>query len=140
MLLKLWGMVFSTGYNAHLSKSKRMLLGLLQNLEMWQPTQKRLNHMGSYGECRAIITALPRLTLFQVCQISSNKLFLGVVLSSLLLRLFFCAIGTTIMGEEMLPSSDTFCPISCCMVSALDFFLCHLFLHVEHGLGSMAIM
>lgn len=139
MLLKLWGMVFSTGYNDHLSKSKRMLLGLLQNPEMWHPTQKRLNHAGSHGEGRTIITVLPGLTLFQVCQISSNKLFLGVVLSCLL-RLFFCTIGTTIKGGKMLPSLDTFGPISCWMVSALDFFLCHLFLHMEHGLGPVAIV
>lgn len=105
-------MVFSTAYNACLSKSKRVLLGLLQNLEMCHPRQQRLNHMGSYEKCRAIIAALPRLTLFQVCQINSNKFFLGVVLSSMLLRLFFCAIGTAVRGVGgMLPSLDTFGPI-----------------------------
>jgi len=128
MLLKPWGMLFSTGYNAHLSKSKRMLLGLLQNLRMLHPGQKSLNHVESYGECRTIITALPRLSLSQVCQISSNKLFPGVALPSLLLRLFFCAVEVTVVGgKKVLPSLETFGPVSCCVVSALEFFLCRLF-------------
>lgn len=96
---RLWSMIFSTGYSAHPSKSKRVLLGLLQNLEKWHSTQERLNHRGSYRECRTIITALPRLTLFQVCQISSKQLLLGEVLSSLL-RVLFCTVRTTVLGKK----------------------------------------
>lgn len=81
-------------------QSNRMLLGLLQNLEMGHPTQKSLNHTGSCRECRTITIALPMLILFQVCQISSNQLFLGVVLSFLLWRLFICALGATVIGGE----------------------------------------
>lgn len=82
-------------------QSKGMLLALLQNLEMGHPTQKSLIHTGSCRECRTITIALPRLILVQVCQISSNQLFLGVVLPfSLLLRLFICAIRATVMGGK----------------------------------------
>lgn len=139
ILLKLWGMIFSTGYNAHLSKSKRMLLGLLQNLEMRHPRQKKLNRTGSYGECRTIITALPRLALFQVCQISSNKLLLGVVLSSLLLRLFFSAIGTTITGGKNADILRHFWSHFLLYGQCMRLLLCHLFVHLEHGLGSMTV-
>lgn len=113
-------------YSVH---SKRMLQVLLQSLEMGHPTQESLTHTGGCRECRTITIALPRLILVQVCQISSNQLFLQVVLS-FLVRLFICAIGTAIMREKVLPSLDTLGPISCSVVSA--FFLCHLFLHTEH--------
>lgn len=111
-------------------QSNRMLLGLLQNLEMGHPTQKSLNHTGSCRECRTITIALPMLFLFQVCQISSNQLFLGVVLSFLLWRLFICALGATVIGGESASILRHVWPHFCCMVSA--FFLCHLFLHTEH--------
>lgn len=110
-------------------QSNRMLLGLLQNLEMGHPTQKSLNHTGSCRECRTITIALPMLILFQVCQISSNQLFLGVVLSFLLWRLFICALGATVIGGESASILRHVWPHFCCMVSA--FFLCHLFLHTE---------
>lgn len=81
-------------------QSKRMLLGLLQNLEMRHLPQKSPTHTGSCRECRAIPIALSRLILVQVCQISSNQLFLGAVLAFLLLGLSICAVRATIMGES----------------------------------------
>lgn len=63
----------------YLGQSKRMLLGLLQNLETGHPTQRSLTHTEIYRECRTIPIALPRLILVQVCQISSNQSFLGAV-------------------------------------------------------------
>lgn len=98
-------------------RAKRMLQGVLQNLEMGHPTQKSLTHTGRCRGCRTVTIALPRLILVQVCQISSNQLFLGVVLSSFLLRLFSCAISYSYVGESaaILRTSG---PISCCMVSA----------------------
>lgn len=79
-------------------QSKRMLLCLLQNLEMGHPTQKSLTHTWSCRESRTITIALPRLILVQVCQISSNQLFLGVVLSFLWLRFFICAVRAAVMA------------------------------------------
>lgn len=64
-------------------QSKRMLLGLLHKLEMGHLTQKGPTHTGSSRECRTIPLTLSRLILVQVCQISSNQLFLGIVLSFL---------------------------------------------------------
>lgn len=122
MFLKVWGIVFNTGYNAHPRNSKRMLLGLLQNLETHHPRQERLSPAG----CHSLL--------------SSNELLLGAALSSWLLRLFLCAIGTTIVVGGMLPSLDTFGHDSCSVGSAFRFFLCRLFLHLQHGLGPMAVM
>lgn len=81
-------------------QSKRMLLGLLQNLEIGHPTQKSLAHTGSCRESRTITIALPKLVLVLVCQINSNQLFLGAVLSFLWLRLFICAVRAAVMGRK----------------------------------------
>lgn len=55
----------------------------------------------------------------------------------LVVKIFHLCCQSCSYGEgEVLPSLDTFGPISCCMVSA--FFLCHLFL--LSILGSTAVM
>lgn len=59
MLLKLWGRVFSTGYNACLSKSKRMLLGWAEML----PSLRHIwPHFLHYGQCIRILPVSPVLT------------------------------------------------------------------------------
>lgn len=119
-------------------QSNKILLGLLQNLEMGHPTQKSLTHTGSCRELRTTTIALPRLILFQVCQISSNQLFLGVVLSFLLLRWFICALGAAVIaGGKVLPSLDTFGPISAVWSVHSSCVTCSYTLSI---LGSMAIM
>lgn len=127
MFPKLWGVVFRTEQEDASGSPAKFRNGA-SHLEKSYP-HRELQRVQNHPHCPVQVYS------FQVCQISSNQLFLGAVLSFLLLGLFICAVRAAIMGE-VLPSLDTFGPIFCCMVSA--FFLCHLFL--LSILGSMAIM
>lgn len=114
-------------------------LGIPQSLELHHPTQKRLHHTESNRECRAAITALLSLTLFLGLPDSSSKLFVVVALVVVVKIVLHCYRNYNLWGK-MLLSLDVFGPIACCMVSALEFLLCHLlFLHIRHDLGSMTM-